>query len=302
MLSVTHVSKYQYASPVLLHDHRLMVRPRDSHDLRLISAELITSPPAQQVRWYHDVFGNSVAIVRFEVEADHLEITSKLVLDTFAPNIDSPEIAPHARAYPFSYSPDEQRDLGSLSDRQYDDPDARMADWVRAAYASLTGGRGTIDTLELLSGLNTTIGQSFAYQQRDAEGTQTPNETIERGSGTCRDFALLYMEAARQLGLAARFVTGYLVDRAVLSDHTLVGGGATHAWAQVYVPGLGWIEFDPTNEIVGSNQLIRVAVTRDPSQAIPIAGSFSGASNAFLGLSVNVAVTHVDPSTLGDAK
>ena len=294
MLSVTHISRYQYASPVTLHDHRLMMRPRDSHDLRLLSAELVTSPPAQQLRWYHDVFGNSVAVARFEVEADYLEITSKLSLETYAPNIDAPEIAPHARVYPFNYSREEQLDLGSMRDRQYEDPDARMAEWVLDTYATLTGGSGTIDTLELLSGLNTTIGQSFGYQRRDAEGTQTPNETLQQGSGTCRDFALLYMEATRQLGLASRFVTGYLVDRAVLSDRSLVGGGATHAWAQVYVPGLGWIEFDPTNEIVGSNQLIRVAVTRDPSQAIPIAGSFSGASNAFLGLSVDVTVTNVD--------
>lgn len=296
MLSVTHLSEYQYASPVLLHDHRLLMRPRDSHDLRLISAELITSPPAQQVRWYHDVFGNSVAVVKFEVEADRLEITSKLLLETYAPVVTAPEIAAYARAYPFSYTPDEQRDLGSLSDRQCEDPDARMADWVRDAYATLIrDSGGTIETLDLLSGLNTMIGQSFAYQRRDAEGTQTPTETINLGSGSCRDFALLYMEAARQLGFAARFVTGYLVDRAVLTDPaTLVGGGATHAWAQVYVPGLGWIEFDPTNEIVGSNQLIRIAVTCEPSQAIPISGSFSGPTGAFVGLRVDVSVAHAD--------
>lgn len=296
MLSISHVSEYQYASPVMLHDHRLMVRPRDSHDLRLTSAKLLTSPPSQHMRWYHDVFSNSVAVVKFDVETDRLEITSELLLETYASIVEAPEMAAHARVYPFSYSPEEQRDLGSLRDRQYDDPGARMADWVRDGYASLTSGgdNGTIDTLELLSGLNTLIGQSFTYQRRDTEGTQSPTETIECGSGTCRDFALLYIEAARQLGFAARFVTGYLVDRAVFADGAgLVGGGATHAWAQVYVPGLGWIEFDPTNEIVGSNQLIRVAVTRDPAQAIPISGTFTGATNAFLGMNVNVTVSNV---------
>jgi transglutaminase-like putative cysteine protease len=292
MLSVTHVSEYRYASPVTLHDHRLMVRPRDSHDLRLISAELVTSPAPRQVRWYHDVFGNSVAVVEFDVEADRLEITSNLLLETFAPFVEAPQITDQARAYPFSYTPDDQRDLGGLRDRQYQDPDARMADWVRDGYSSFTsGGNGTIDTLELLSGLNELVGRSFSYERRDAEGTQTPTETIERGCGSCRDFALLYMEAARQLGFAARFVSGYLVDQAVLANGTAaVGGGATHAWAQVYVPGLGWVEFDPTNQIVGSNQLIRVAVTRDPSQAVPISGTFTGPAGAMLGLNVNVTV------------
>lgn len=291
MLTVTHLTEYSYATPVLLHDHRLMVRPRDSHDLRLISAELITSPPPKQLRWYHDVFGNSVAVVSFEVETNRLEITSRLELETYAPLIDAPVIAPHARAYPFRYTPDEQRDLGVLADRQFDDPDSRMADWVRDRFAALVGGDGSIDTLDLLTGLNASIGQSISYRRRDDEGTQPPAETLALGSGSCRDFALLFIEAARQLGLASRFVTGYLVERAILADEAQHrGGGATHAWAQVYVPGLGWVEFDPTNEIVGSDQLIRVAVTRDPSQAVPIAGSFTGPGNAMTGLRVDVTV------------
>jgi transglutaminase-like putative cysteine protease len=292
MLSVAHITEYQYASPVTLHDHRLMVRPRDSHDLRLLSAELVTSPAPKQIRWMHDVFGNSVAIVAFDAQTDRLEITSRLLLETYAPVVESPQITDQARAYPFNYSPDEQRDLGTLCDRQYDDPDASMADWVRDVYSSLVGGgNGTIETLQLLSGLNEQVARTFTYERRDAEGTQTPTETIKRGSGSCRDFALLYMEAVRQLGFAARFVTGYLVDQTALADGASpVGGGATHAWAQVYVPGLGWVEFDPTNQIVGSNQLIRVAVTRDPAQAIPIAGSFTGPSGALSGLRVDVTV------------
>jgi transglutaminase-like putative cysteine protease len=291
MLTVTHLTEYTYRTPVLLHDHRLMIRPRDSHDLRLLSAELITSPPSRQLRWYHDVFGNSVAIVSFEAEATRLEITSRLALKTYAPFVEAPQIAPHARAYPFRYSPDEQRDLGALADRQYDDPDSRLADWVRDEFAALVGSEGTIETLDLLRGLNTRIGQCIAYQRREDEGTQPPAETLALASGSCRDFALLYIEAARQLGLAARFVTGYLVDRAILEEgqgHR--GGGATHAWAQVYVPGLGWVEFDPTNEIVGSDQLIRVAVTRDPRQAVPIAGAFTGPADAMTGLRVDVTV------------
>jgi transglutaminase-like putative cysteine protease len=278
----------------MLHDHRMMIRPRDSHDLRLLSANLSTRPAPRQLRWYHDVFGNSVAVASFDVKTDHLQITSRLSLETYAPLIEAPQIAAHARAYPFRYTPEEQRDLGSLGDRQYADPDSRMADWVRDAYASiLVGGSGRIETLDLLCGLNTVIGKTIAYQPRHVEGTQTPSETLALGSGSCRDFALLFMEAARQLGLAARFVSGYLVDGMALDEGGPAprGGGATHAWAQVYVPGLGWVEFDPTNEIVGSNQLIRVAVTRDPSQAVPIAGSYTGPAGAVTGMSVNVTVS-----------
>ena len=294
MLSVIHTTEYDYASPVMLHDHRMMIRPRDSHDLRLLSAELSTQPVPKQLRWYHDVFGNSVVVVSFDVETDHLQITSRLLLKTYAPFVEAPQIAAHARAYPFSYTPEEQRDLGSLGDRQYADPDSRMADWVRDAYASIVaGGSGRIATLDLLCGLNTRIGKTIAYRPRDTEGTQSPSETLALGSGSCRDFALLFMEAARQLGLAARFVTGYLVDAMALDEGGLAprGGGTTHAWAQVYVPGLGWVEFDPTNEIVGSNQLIRVAVTRDPSQAVPIAGSYTGPTGALTAMRVDVSVS-----------
>lgn len=294
MLSVIHTTAYDYSSPVTLHDHRMMIRPRDSHDLRLLSAELSTRPAPRQLRWYHDVFGNSVLVASFDGQTSQLQITSRLLLETYAPVVEAPQIAAYARAYPFSYTPEDQRDLGSLGDRQYADPDSRMADWVRDAYASIvSAGSGRIDTLDLLRGLNTLIGKTIVYQPRDIEGTQTPTETLALGSGSCRDFALLFMEAARQLGLAARFVTGYLVDSLTLDAGGMAprGGGATHAWAQVFVPGLGWVEFDPTNEIVGSNQLIRVAVTRDPSQAVPIAGSYTGPAGALAAMRVDVSVS-----------
>jgi transglutaminase-like putative cysteine protease len=170
-----------------------------------------------------------------------------------------------------------------------------MADWVRDAYASILAGSGRVETLDLLCGLNSHIGRTIAYQPREVEGTQTPSETLALGSGSCRDFALLFMEAARQLGIAARFVTGYLVDAMALDEGGMAprGGGATHAWAQVYVPGLGWVEFDPTNQIVGSNQLIRVAVTRDPTQAVPIAGSYTGPTGALTAMRVDVSVSVV---------
>lgn len=293
MLTVTHRTEYLYNSPVRLHDHRLMVRPRDSHDLWLVSASLTTSPVPSQVRWFHDVFSNSVAHLSFDVETERLEIISTLVVETYHSVVEAPQIAEHARTYPFSYTVEERTDLGRLCERQYDDPDPRMGEWLRDTYATLLAGSPTIDTLELLSGFNQRIGADFAYQRRDAEGTQPPAETVRLRAGSCRDFALLFMEAARHLGFAARFVSGYLVDEQVASGKAGTaprGGGATHAWAQIYVPGLGWVEFDPTNEIIGSGGLIRVAVTRDPSQAIPIAGTFTGPTGALVALNVDVSM------------
>jgi transglutaminase-like putative cysteine protease len=140
----------------------------------------------------------------------------------------------------------------------------------------------------MLIAMTKAVQASFVYQRRTEEGTQSPVETLEKASGTCRDFALFMMEAARSLGFAARFVTGYLYDTSAR------GGDETHAWVQIYLPGAGWVEFDPTNGIAGGTNLIRVAVTRDPSQAVPLAGSFTGAPGDYLGMTVDVAITPDD--------
>jgi transglutaminase-like putative cysteine protease len=168
------------------------------------------------------------------------------------------------------------------------------------AASSRSGRRAsspaTSPTRALLADINEGIHKSFGYGARHDEGTQAPLETLALGTGTCRDFALLMMEALRALGIATRFVSGYLYDPALdtAGDGGIQGAGATHAWLEVYLPGAGWVEYDPTNGLVGSNSLIRVAVTRDPSQAIPISGSYSGPSGAFQGMEVSVEVTSGD--------
>ena len=138
----------------------------------------------------------------------------------------------------------------------------------------------------MLADLNSGVGAYVRYQSRDTEGTQTPVETLDRGWGTCRDFAVLLIEAARCLGFGARIVTGYIHNPSA----EVIGAGTTHAWADIYVPGAGWIAYDPTNGTSGGKDLIRVAVTRDISQAIPIAGSFIGTPDSYLGMAVDVAV------------
>ena len=284
-LTVRHETHYRYAHPVSLGTHRLMLRPRDSHDLRLVEAELTLSPPGH-TRWMHDVFGNSVAQVEFSQDATDLMIVSTLHLQHFGLTRPVFPIAPEAQVYPFVYSANDRSDLGRLLDRHYPDPNGLLDDWAKR----FVKGR-FMSTYNLLSNINGAIKNEFAYLVRYEEGTQAPIETLEKKSGTCRDFALLFIEAVRSLGFGARFVTGYLYDPALDgAGGAMQGSGATHAWADVYLPGAGWIEYDPTNGLIAGDNLIRIAVTRDPSQALPISGTFEGRLGEFLGMSVDVTV------------
>lgn len=292
-LTVRHVTQYHYANPVVFQPHRLMLRPRDSHDLRLVGAEL-TLWPHGNVRWMHDVFGNSVAIVDFLEPSDELRIESVLTLERYGLGNPVFEIEEAAASYPFVYSPDDRIDLGRMLDCHYPDANSELEAWAKGFVAA----RPT-DTLALLTDLNSGIFKGFTYSLRHEQGTQAPLETLRLGTGSCRDFALLLIEAARALGFGARFVTGYLYDPALDGDGaSVVGAGATHAWADIYLPGAGWIEFDPTNGTIAADNLIRVAVTRDPSQAVPVAGGFTGNVGDYTGMTVEVSVRAVEPEPL----
>ena len=286
-LTVDHRTTYRYAKPVSFGDHRMMFRPRDSHDLRLLDATLSISPEAN-VRWFHDVFGNSVAVASFGQMADTLNFESRIVLERYTTDSLEYAIEEYARMIPFSYPAREVPDLGRTIERHYPDPDRRVTEWTRRF---LGGGAGGIDTEMFLTSVTQGIKQEFDYAERHEEGVQTPLETLDAGSGTCRDYALFMMEAVRSVGIAARFVSGYLYDPALdggVGD--VVGAGATHAWVQVYLPGAGWVEFDPTNGTLGGRNLVPVAVAREPEQAMPISGSFAGNAADFLGMEVEVSV------------
>ena len=283
-LKVLHRTAYRYRQAVALWPHRLMLRPRESRDLRLISSELHVSPAAQ-VSWAQDVFGNSVATAVFHAQTDRLVIDSVVELELNASAWPVFDIAASAIVYPFRYSDDEWTDLGALTVRQYADPDARLNNWARA----FVHGAQT-DTLALLKDLSAGVSGGIRYQIREDEGTQSPTQTLDCGSGSCRDFAVLFVEAARSLGFGARIVSGYLFN----PDQQLVGSadaGSTHAWGEVFISGAGWISFDPTNRSVGGANLIPVAVARDIRQAMPVSGSFAGDSGALESLSVEVVVT-----------
>ena len=286
ILNVRHTTVYRYRRPVRLGDHRLMLRPRDSHDLRLIQTSVNISPSAS-LRWLHDVFGNSVAIASFTEQSTELRIESSLRLETYRVKRPAFQIIPEAISYPFIYSADDRIDLGRMLERHNPDPTDRLGSWARGFVRS-----NPTDTSALLADLNSGVGAFVKYQSRETEGTQTPVETLDRGWGSCRDFAVLLIEAARSLGFGARVVTGYLYNHSVGEASSAArGAGTTHAWADIYVPGAGWIAYDPTNGTTGGDDLIRVAVTRDISQAVPIAGSFVGTPDSYLGMTVDVSVT-----------
>jgi len=289
-LEISHRTRYEYSAPVTLGEHRLMFRPRDSHDLRLLQTGL-TIEPAATVRWIHDPFGNSIAIATFAGSAEALELNSTIHLEHFAVPLELPPIEEYALKLPFSYLAEEAPDLARYVERHYPDPNAIVSSWTKQFMESEEGGPETFATLtRMCKG----IQENLKYAMRFEPGTQPPAVTLESGAGTCRDYALLMMEGARALGLAARFVTGYLYDPA-LDD--AAGGDARpafpHAWMEVYLPGAGWVEFDPTNGIIGTRDLIRVAVARDPRQAIPLHGAYLGSADAFVGMEVNINVVSV---------
>lgn len=283
-LAIRHVTTYRYRRPVPLGPHRLMLRPRESRSLRLLSSAVTVTPTAT-VTWAQDVFGNAVATASFEAPSDRLVIDSVATLELDAAAWPIFDIAASALSYPFRYSEDERTDLGALVRPQYPDPQDRLRNW---AQSFVLGSR--TDTLSLVKDIAAGLSGWVDYESREDEGTQSPVETLDRGRGSCRDFAVLFVEAARTLGFGARIVSGYLHD----PEGGLLGSiaaGATHAWAEVYLPGAGWITCDPTNRRVTAADLIPVAVARDIRQVVPVSGSFGGAAEAFEGMTVEIAVT-----------
>jgi transglutaminase-like putative cysteine protease len=284
LLTVRHVTTYRYAQPVGLGEHRMMFRPRESHDLRLIRAQLTIRPRPSELRWVHDVFDNSVAVANFSGTTRELHFESIVTLEHTEAPVPEYRIEADATGFPFAYAPDEQPDLMRALARY--DPHADVDRWA----VGFLPASGSIATMELLRTITRGIREQFTYIRRTARGVQTPSETLRRGSGTCRDFALLMIDAVRSLGLAARFVSGYIFvpDDGEGPVH---GTGATHAWLQVYLPGAGWVDFDPTNSIIGNRNLIRVAVAWDPAHVLPLWGTYDGPASAFLGMEVTVAVS-----------
>ena len=288
-LQIRHLTRYRYRAPVQFGEHRFMLRPREGHDQRVRDFRLLISP-AGQVRYRHDVFGNCVGVVKPGGRSDDLRFESRVVLDHDpAPLLSDVEeaIAPSGPTFPFAYGSEDMPDLLRLIEPGAPDPTGAVSSFARRFLRHT----GPTPVVSALADMTHGIRDGFRYAQRFDGRTQSPTETLSLGSGTCRDFAVLFMESARSFGLAARFVSGYLHCPPRAGRVGPKGGGHTHAWAQVYLPSCGWVEFDPTNGIVGSHDLIKVAVTRDPVQAVPLAGSYEGEADELIAMDVEVEVT-----------
>lgn len=280
-LTIRHETLYDYDQPVGFGPHRLLIRPRDSHASRLVEASLELSPPGE-TRWTYDAMGNCVCWYAPAGEASQLRIVSRLVIDRYpAPLAPIEADDPHS-AMPIVYELADRLALAPFMTPATEDADGTVLAWLRSQM-----GAADEPVLDFLTRLNGAIHQSFGYTSRYDEGVQPPGETLRLGTGACRDLAWLMVEGLRQLGFAAQFVTGYLYSPG--GGSAVRGAGATHAWCQVFLPQLGWLEFDPTNGLVESSDLIQVAATRSPTEAAPVAGNLIGApGNSRLTVSVEV--------------
>jgi transglutaminase-like putative cysteine protease len=281
-----HTTTYRYRNPVRFGEHRAIFLPGAGFVGRILSHALETNIPAK-VRWMMDTLSNNVALIDFSEPAKELSVTYRLRGEHFGIKaIADLPLERRAVEVPVQYTPDEWTDLVVFMRPHAEDPDGSLAAWAKSFVA---GDRD--DTLEVLQRIMDTIWNSLTYQSREAEGTQSPIETLHLGSGTCRDYAWLMIEALRRLGFACRFVSGYLYDSALDGGSIgMTGSGATHAWVQVYLPGAGWRAYDPTNRITAGFELIRVAIARHPGQIIPLSGSWFGNAEDYLGMDVNVQI------------
>jgi transglutaminase-like putative cysteine protease len=284
-LTVQHSTVYRYREPVGLGEHRMMFRPRASHDLRLIRTSLLISPQPARLRWLHDPFDNSVAVANFEGTTTELRFESAVTLEHFENPMPEYPLEEYARTYPFRYADEDFPSLFNALARGYG------GDSVATWALQFLDPAETSNTMNILRAMTSGIRREFTYSRRIEKGVQSPEETLRIRAGSCRDFAVLMIEAIRSLGVAARFVSGYIF----MPDRSgLAGGGSTHAWVQAYLPGAGWVDFDPTNSIIGNRNLIRVAVAWSPEQVLPLWGTYVGPAEAFERMDVNVSVTEAE--------
>jgi transglutaminase-like putative cysteine protease len=282
--NITHTTHYRYARPVTLGEHRVLFRPRDSHDLRVLATDMQVTPTPVDIRLIQDVYSNSVALVQPQSPATELKVVCSFSVEHTGTRALDFSLSPRAQTYPFAYDAEERLALAPYLSPYYDDPTSMLQTWA----SQFTQGSVVTGTRELLVEMTQFIRDTMLYRARFDEGVQTPYDTLRLQSGTCRDFATLMIEAIRHLGYAARFVSGYLYTPALDSGtQPALAPGSTHAWLQVYLPGAGWIPFDPTNNLVGGSDLIRVGVARHASLASPVSGSRDGFPGDFAELLVD---------------
>jgi len=279
-LHISHITEYLFAAPLTLLPHRLLLRPRENHDVRIESSSLEIFP-RYRLQWKRDALDNSVALVSFPEPSDQLRIASTVVIQHYEDNPFDFLLDDYAVVHPFGYAEEDGIELAPFLQSVYSSDREAVQGWL-----SGLGLPRPVQTLTVLDRMNRDIAGRFAYRVREEQGVQPPAQTLTHKSGSCRDFAALFMEACRHLGLASRFVSGYL-----FTFDSNAGDASTHAWVEVYLPGAGWRGYDPTCGEVTGNRHIAVAVARHPEAVAPIAGSYLGPPNQRPLLRVSVRVS-----------
>lgn len=281
-IRIYHFTEYNFSQPVEFTEHRLLLRPREGHDMRIASSRLDVQPQSR-TKWYRDIYGNSVGVLSLKGLSDYLRVESEVVIEHYQ---DSPLnfiVDDRAVTFPFPFEPEDRLDLLPYRTHTWPNEAQQLKSWVMRFWSP---GQ-SIETFVLLDRINKAIVSEFRYNMREEPGVQSPAKTLELLSGSCRDFAAFFIEAVRYLGLPARFVSGYLHNPGS-AQH-----GSTHAWSEVYLPGAGWIGFDNTSGQVTGTAHIATAVHRHAEAIPPVAGSFIGPAGISSTLKVTVDVNLV---------
>ena len=282
-IHIHHRTTYRYSLKVSLGLHRLMMRPREGHGVRLEGCSFDISLP-HRLRWVRDLHENNIGLIDFTELASEMVIEGNFTLDISERNPFDFILLPDAAEYPFSYDHELLLELLPLSQSIYIRDVDRIRDWLAPFWHP---GK-KVETLSLLQQLNLHIYRTFRYQRREQRGVLSPAETLENNGGSCRDFATLFMEICRFMGLASRFVSGYMYSSEI------AGRMSMHGWAEVYLPGAGWIGFDPSWGLLAASNYFPVAVSRHSEHVPPISGTYFGTSRAFLNSQIDLYVTRTD--------
>ncbi len=284
---IEHRTVYRYSEPVSFGLHRLVLRPREGHDITVVKHDLHIHPEPKFF-WMTDLFGNNVALAEFPHMSDRLEIVNDVIIERLAgPTDEAPQRVSRASvvSLPVVYPQMELPVVQGYIACVYPEDQAVVSVWAAAQQQ----GADLRTALAVVAHLNKRVNQEIRYRRRDERGVQSPAGTLELGTGSCRDMATLLMEACRAMGLAARFVSGYLDAAAATA-----GRGSTHAWVEVYLPDSGWCGFDPTVGDVVSRKHVALGVSPHPRGVMPVSGIYDGPPGCYLGMEVAVTIRLLD--------
>jgi transglutaminase-like putative cysteine protease len=285
IFTIRHITTYRYKRPVAFGEHRMMLRPRDDNDQKVLESGIDITPKPTQLSWTRDAFGNHVATALFAERASELRFESAIRLAHVTTALRVADIEDFARTFPFAYAAADRPALKQFMGPP--SPGSKLDRWA----ATFLRQDGSADTYEVLVNMTHAIKRNLRHVARHEKGVQEPLQTLARASGSCRDHAVLMIAALRSLGLAARFVSGYLHLADGNDDAAAVSGGNTHAWVQTFIPGPGWVDLDPSSGVVGNQNLVRVAVAQAPREAIPLQGTWLGDAADHLTMKVAVKVS-----------